>query len=332
MNDYLIPTIICDGLLFVGDPHITGRKPGRRKDKDFGDTVLRKIEEIVDIANERNLLIVFLGDMFDRPYEEDESLKVRCIRAFRRAKHKPVGIDGNHDKKSSLLTDRDTLKILIEGGHIDIATSARALVRAKIGDLEVGLGGSPHGFEIPEDAGERFPGASGVVWLTHEDMAFEGAYPGAKDLYEVPGVSLVVNGHMHLTKKPRTVGSTMWFNPGNITRMAVDAKDHVPAVWQFDPVGGIQQIELTHQKDIFDLTGRLIDSVSPGEVASVPMEGEPESAFVEMLRAERSTDIEQTMDGSALLEEVQAVFAAEDTPDDVRALILQLHQQAVKAA
>src|SRR3546814_7832118 len=102
-----------------------------------------------------------------------------------------------------------------------------------------------------------------IVWLTHEDLAFDGSYPGAKELYEVPGVSLVVNGHMHLTKKPRNVGGTMWFNPGNITRVAVDAKDHVPAVWKFDPVNGIERIELTHEKDIFDLTGRLIDSVSP---------------------------------------------------------------------
>src|SRR3546814_17667365 len=129
---------------------------------------------------------------------------------------------------------------------------------------------------------------------------------------------------MHLTKKPRNVGGTMWFNPGNITRVAVDAKDHVPAVWKFDPVNGIERIELTHEKDIFDLTGRLIDSVSPGEVATGS--DETESAFVEMLRAERATDIEKITDGSALMEEVKLILHTDKTENEDRTLILKIPQ------
>lgn len=325
--------IECSAFIFVGDPHVTTRKPGRRKDVDFGSTVIGKMEQIVDIANEHDAQIVYLGDMFDRCHEEDESLKVRLMRLWRRAKYVPVGIDGNHDKGSTILSDRDSLAVLRESDRINLTTAAGPIGRFRIGGVTLGLGGSPHGQEIPSDVAGVFEDVDGVIWITHEDLAFDGAYPGAQDLREIKGVQLVVNGHMHLTKPIRQVGETMWFNPGNITRMAVDAADHVPAVWKFDPVNGIERIELAYVKDIFDMTGRLVASVSPGEMplAELP-QTEAESAFVELLRAENTSEIEKTLDGSALLEEMIERFESEKTPADVRHLLLSLHRQAMETA
>lgn len=322
--------IECSCMIFVGDPHNTTRKPGRRKDTDFSSTVIGKIAQAVDIANEHDGQLAFLGDMFDRAYEDDESIKIRLMREFRRAKYTPVAIDGNHDKVSSVLSDRDSLAVIAESGLIRLHQAAGPIGRYRIGGVRLGLGGSPHGQPIPNNVDGVFEDVDGVIWLTHEDLAFEGAYPGAQELREIKGVQLVVNGHMHLTKPVRQVGETMWFNPGNITRMAVDAVDHVPAVWKFDPENGIERIELSYVRDIFDMTGRLVASVSPGEIPEV--DDAAESVFVELLRAENTSEIEKTLDGSALMEEMISMFEADNTPDDVRTLLFRLHGEAVRSA
>ena len=70
-----LPLIKAGGLLFIGDPHLGSIKPGRRKDVDFGATVLGAVAQAIAVANARRLVPVFLGDIFDRPHEEDERLK-----------------------------------------------------------------------------------------------------------------------------------------------------------------------------------------------------------------------------------------------------------------
>src|SRR5690606_4518046 len=74
-----------------------------------------------------------------------------------------------------------------------------------------------------------------ALWLTHEDLAFEGSYPGALPIQPIPGVDMVVNGHMHATKTPVLAEGTAYYNPGNITRMSIDLAEHVPSVWEWSP-------------------------------------------------------------------------------------------------
>ena len=62
------------GIIFIGDPHITSRKPGRRKD-DFEQAILGKLQESINIANSNDCQPIILGDLFDRPKESSEALK-----------------------------------------------------------------------------------------------------------------------------------------------------------------------------------------------------------------------------------------------------------------
>jgi predicted phosphodiesterase len=322
----------AEGFLFIGDPHLSSRKPGRRKDTNFGKTVLGKIEFAINVANERKLIPVFLGDMFDRAVETDESLKTKLIRILRKAWTKPVSNVGNHDINNVVLTDGDSLALLAETGVIDVIAHSGAFETFQIGNKRIGLGGTPFGQTPPADVRGLFNGADTVVWLTHHDIAFENPYPGSMNPFEIVGCRMVVNGHMHLRKKPIKVGRTVWLNPGNITRQAIDAIDHVPAVWSLTVDGRFEPIPVPTPSDIFDLTGKLIDAISPGEA---PKPGTPEgedSVFVSLLSADTSMEMAKTQDGSVVLEEIVEKLERERAHTDVRHIVMDLHALAVNAA
>lgn len=317
-----------NGLLFIGDPHLSSRRPGRRKDADFPKTVLSKIEHLIGVANERRLLPVFLGDMFDAPVEEDERLKVWLLRVLMKSWTTPIANVGNHDMSNVVLGDSDSLMYLAESGALKLCIHSGAVETVKIGEKIVGIGATPYGQSFPIDARPLFSDVDQIIWLTHHDIAFEGAYPGATAPHAIAGCKLVVNGHMHLRKNVLKVGSTVWFNPGNITRQAIDAIDHQPAAFALTEAGKLEMIAIPHEKAIFDLTGKLVSAISPGEIPKE--EDNPlESAFVDMLKADNSMEMDRTDDGSVLLEEIEEKFQAENTSEDVRGIVLSLHGKAI---
>jgi len=328
----------AEGFLFIGDPHLSSRRPGRRKDENFGQTVLRKIAFAIDTANERRLVPVFLGDMFDRPVEEDEQLKTQLIRILRKAWTLPISNVGNHDIRNAVLTDGDSLAVLAETGLIKVAAYSGAVETFRIGDKVIGMGATPYGQDAPTDARPFFGKVDTIVWLTHHDVAFENPYPGSMAPFAIAGCRMVVNGHMHLRKKPIQVGKTFWFNPGNITRQAIDAIDHVPCVSSLTVDGRFEAIPIPHETAIFDLTGKLIDAISPGEEAksaAAAASGEPEtaeSAFVSLLKADSAMEMGKTDDGSVLLEEINEKLDRDRASDDLRHLILALHSTVVEKA
>lgn len=316
-----------DGVLFIGDPHLSSRKPGRRKDGNFAATVLGKIEFLIDVCNERRLLPCFLGDMFDSAVEADEQLKTKLARILRRSWTLPISNVGNHDIRNAILTDGDTLAVLAETGVIKVCVHSGGFETVKVGDKTVGIGATPYGQSIPMDARPFFGKVDQIVWLTHHDVAFENAYPGSMAAQAMAGCRLVVNGHMHLYKKPLKVGGTVWFNPGNITRQAIDAIEHVPAAYALTAKGNLEKIEVPHEKAVFDLTGKLIGAVSPGEVSRETEE--QDSTFVNLLRADSSMEMVRSDDGSILLEEIADKFDREKTSREVRGIVMDLHAQAV---
>lgn len=315
----------AEGFLFIGDPHLSTKRPGTRKDKDFASAVLDKIAQAIDIANERRLVPVFTGDMFHRAKEEDETLKTRLLRELGRCWTQPISNVGNHDMKGLRLADADSLSVIAESGQLLVARESGPVAEFMIQGVRVGLGCTPYGQAIPIDVSSLFPDAGGVIWVTHHDVAFEGAYPGAIEPFEIAGCNLVINGHMHLEKAPVHKGGTMWCNFGNITRTAIDAINHEPAVWQFSPHEGLLRHKLAYEADVFDLVGRLIDPVSPGEGGE---EGEG-SEFVDLLASDVEAGPAATAEGTLLLEEIKARFERLGTPPEVRSAILAIFNQAV---
>ena len=170
-----------------------------------------------------------------------------------------------------------------------------------------------------------FPDADGVVWVTHHDIAFEGAYPGSMEPFPIRGCQVVVNGHMHLYKEPILRDGTMWCNFGSLMRTAVDALDHEPAGWEFSPDKSFTRHVLDYEREAFDLTGRLVDEASPGEVVAAASS----SVFVEMLDAARQEVHPATADGAMLLDALEARLDSGAARPEVRAMAMELYRKAL---
>ena len=320
------PPIACEGLLVIGDPHVSSRRPGRRKDASWPSPVLAKLERCVALANAQNLAPVLLGDLFEYPVEPDEALKSRLIRILRGFRIRPLANVGNHDIAHTTLSDGDSLAVLALSDVLDVAAASGPVRMLAIGGRRVGIGMTPFGQSVPGDVRGALPGADEVVWFTHHDIAFDQAYPGAVPPSAVMGCGLVVNGHVHRTQKAVRAGGTLWHNPGTITRGSVDLLDHVPAAWVLGPDRTLRREALPHAPDVFDLTGRLVAAADAAELAS----GEVESAFVSLLKAEAATDLQRSDDGSVLAAEIEAKFGADETPDVIRAIVRSLLAEAVE--
>ncbi len=316
--------VTCNGLLIIGDPHVSSRRPGRRKDADWPGPILAKLEACVAIANARGLAPVLLGDLFARAVEPDEGLKARLVRILKAFRIRPLTNVGNHDIAHTTLSDGDSLAVLGLADVLDVAAGAGMVGEYRIGTHRLGIGMTPFGQAIPADVRGGLPGVDRLAWFTHHDIAFEGAYPGAVPPFPIDGADLVVNGHVHKTKAPIRAGGTLWANPGNINRQSVDLQDHRPAAWILGADGTLAPEYLPHAADVFDLTGRLVAAASDRD-----MRAQVESAFVSLLQAESATDLAKSDDGSIIRDEVLAAFARDGTPDAVQALVLSLLDVAV---
>lgn len=322
----------ANGLLFIGDPHVSSRKPGRRRDDDYASRILGKLEYAINLANERKLLPVFLGDMHDSAVETDEGIKTRLIRILRDAWTTPITNVGNHDIRNTTLTTGDTLKMYAEAGILKVADKSGPVETVKLGEKLVGIGATPYGQSWPMDARPLFGDVDTIIWLTHHDIAFENPYPGSISPTSIAGCRLVVNGHIHVQKTPVKVLNTLWANPGNITRQNIDAIDHKPAVWELTADGQFNKIKLPFEKGVFDLTGKLVDPLSIEQAEEQRQVGLAESEFVSLLSAESPMEMNKSDDGSILMEEIEEKFQREDTPKAVKALILELHRAATEQA
>jgi hypothetical protein len=224
------------GLLFIGDPHLEGRAPGFRKD-DYPNVILDKLAWCLDYAASHRLLPAILGDLFDKPRDNPNWMLVRLLTLLDR---EVIGLYGNHDVHyNPQLTDDDSLSVLVRAGRLRLV-SRESPWRGTMNGRRVIVGGSSYRQNLPdgfadEEPTERSPSPF-VVWLTHHDILIPGYDEGRIRPREIPGVDLLINGHIHRRLEDVVAGRTRWLTPGNISRRArSDAtRQHVPSVLRID--------------------------------------------------------------------------------------------------
>jgi len=329
LADTRLPRIQAAGLLLVGDPEITSRRPGRRADPDWPNAILAKLDHAVDVANERRLLLTFLGDFFERARETDEALKTRVTRILKRLWATPIANVGNHDMVNTRLGDGDSLAYLAVSDTLHAIAESGPVVEVEVDGKVLGIGATPYGQEIPRDVTGLFPGAARVVWLTHHDIALQDNYPGAVKPFEIVGCDAAVNGHVHAWKKPEKVGRTLWHNPGTINRATYDMIGQEPRAWVMGAGPRLEAVPLPHRHDVFNMTGRLVEVADTAAVAKSVTEVEA-SVFVSMLKEESTGEMEQSGDGAVVNEEMEGLMEERGTREDVRAIMRSLLLEAVE--
>ena len=277
------------GLLVIGDPHLEARVPGFRKD-NYPHVILEKLRWSLDYARTESLLPVILGDLFHLPRSNPNWLLVAVMEQF---DIEILGIYGNHDVHENALTDDDSIRVIERAGRIRLIDGIPH--QADINGRPVLIGGTPWGQRLPEkyepDPQTNLPPL--VIWLAHHDVMV----PGYEDQgrirpKELPGIDLVINGHIHGCLGEIHKGRTCWLTPGNISRRArSDAtRLHRPAVLRLDisqTNWSYQYIEIPHQP---------FDQVFHEAVADTEADDDTGSAFVTGL-AEMQARRTQTGEG-----------------------------------
>lgn len=347
------------GFLIIGDPHVWSKQPGRRRDESFLDTIIDKLHQAAEIANKLNLWPLILGDLMHDDNDHKVSTLIKLSRALQRFDRKPVCLVGNHDKDENYLSENNALLLLGVTNQLDLIDRNEMWgiveIQGENGQVKkVAVGGTPYGGEIPVDLGKTLGlgkksvhealGVDQVLWMTHEDLAFSGAYPTALPIQEIKGVDLAFNGHMHGTTLPQKAGMTAWYNPGNITRMSVDLMNHVPSVWSWTPfenatmktqqgldVPLVTQYPLVYKPgpEIFSLEGRHATAVLPEDMPHDEDKEKTErshSAFAEKLLLDR--DLSRTDDGTYTRESLEDIFAQKQTTDAVKNILRRTQEKA----
>lgn len=262
----------ANGLLFFGDQHQSAEPVGRRL-AGYANAVFKKISDGIEIANQNNYVPLFAGDLFDSPVETEEWVKTELQERFAKSNIKIIANTGNHDISGSILSKSDSLALIAAGRVIDVISRPMVPGDARVFLIDghrVGVIAVPYGNPIPNDvtAFKTKQNLDNILILTHHDLGFEGAYPGAAEPFEIAGCDIVMNGHMHTHRDPVMFGSTMWYNPGSLTRTSIDCAKEKPSVFavQINPETGkldkLTRYELEHQpfEKCFDLTGRHVEA------------------------------------------------------------------------
>ncbi len=203
-----------NGLLFIGDPHLASSPPGFRMD-DYSRTILDKLSFCLGLASQHKYLPIILGDLFHLPRNNPNSLLVHVMELFRPLN--PWVLVGNHDKHEARLTRDVSLAVLQAAQVIRLLAEAGPVAEVRVGDRKVLIGASPDWTPLPTGVDRQ--DVDFVVWVTHHDLRFPDYDAGKWTLKELPGIDLVVNGHIHTPKPPQQCGRTLWFNPGGISRL-----------------------------------------------------------------------------------------------------------------
>jgi len=313
------------GLLFIGDPHLESRQPGFRKD-DYPTVILDKLGWCLEYARTNHLLPAILGDLFDKPRDNPNWMIARLLDLFH---GEVLALYGNHDCADPVLREHDSLSLLIKAGRLRLLEPAIPW-QGVIGGRPTVVGGSSYRQEIPK----RLPSISGgngdtplvsgddgggplVIWLTHHDVLIPGYDEGRIKPFDIEGVDLLINGHIHRRLDEIRAGRTRWLTPGNISRRSRNdaTRDHVPSVLRLDVM------PTSYELCYIEVPHRPFDEVFHECIMDAPAE-DGQSAFIRGL-AELQT--RRTASGAGLLDFLKQNVG--QFAPDVSAEIMNLAQE-----
>ncbi len=292
-----------EGLLFIGDPHLEARVPGFRKD-DYPQVALQKFRWSLEYAQNNNLQPILLGDLFQLPQDNPNWLISAIIEVISDSIGQPLpAIYGNHDIRENSLKPNDSIHILFSAGHLR-QLSADAPWRGSVAGRSTLIGGTDWGARLPKQFVAEADPAELTIWITHHDIFIPG-YEEAGRIRPtgLPGIDLIVNGHVHRRLAPVDKGGTLWITAGNITRRARSdaSREHQPAVLCLFPAETDGQHPLTADSFAFQSTR--------GDWWELRWQTVPHQSFDEVFYPEVQADLAQPEQGSGFVADLRELTA-----------------------
>lgn len=224
------------GLLFIADPHLADVSPGQRLE-GYLDQIMSKIKACLDHADEQDLAVVILGDLFHWPRDNSNKMLVDLISLFgsRTGEDKIWSLVGNHDKYQSRFTDDVSMAVLEAAGVLNVMKNDGPQFVLETKEGRVLVGASPDGTPLPKGYRGEVGDFETVLWVTHHNIRFPEFIDRAYSIKELPGIDWLVNGHIHRPQPTIRKGQTTWANPGNITRLTFSRRsmerEPAAAIW-----------------------------------------------------------------------------------------------------
>lgn len=235
-------------ILYLTDTHIRGTSPRNRLD-DFVQTLLEKLQEVVDLAKEHQVeAILHGGDLFDRP-DVAPAVALDFLRVLMQAPCPIYGIAGNHDVFGfNPQTVPRTMLGLFDGFQLVRLIKPGEVVMLEKGGVKVQVTGQEFHAEldrrnpvldycvVPAGQGgslhERLPESDFAIHLTHgmllEKAFFEGiAHTLLDSVMPNTVADVTFGGHYHPGwSRVLEHDGRLFINPGALVRIGNQAADY----------------------------------------------------------------------------------------------------------
>lgn len=225
-------------LLVIGDVHICDKPPGRRAD-GYKEAILKKLEECVSIAKEKEVThVLFLGDIFHKKVAHLTSHKlIQEIAAVLQAFSVPVLIlVGNHDITDGSLEslEKQPLGVLRLLSNVSLLETEPVALADDI-DIYPLPGTSPFTMDDFKVKGKNKRDILAVHQSIVPDVMIENEM--LRDILHDAGtivthtdINIILYGHQHrcdgMYKVSRPDGTSAVFsNLGSICRLTIDEND-----------------------------------------------------------------------------------------------------------
>lgn len=208
-------------LMFVGDLHADSKQPSGRID-NWSETCISKLKSVGKLSKEQNAQVIFLGDLFHTPRQENHSFMGELFKVFMHEFYEiPYSIVGNHDIQYNNMgwLDRSAIGELFHGGCL----KQLKMVEMKHCNLYGASFFDPHW--VKQDLSNETKKKILVGHYYHHTMGAS-ELVGKKELISDDTLNqfdYAFLGHDHTTYEAYSYGNGLLYRPGSLGRIAADA-------------------------------------------------------------------------------------------------------------
>ena len=243
-------------ILFFTDTHLQEVPISSRKDNYF-ESIIRKIEEIKDIANSENVdYVLFGGDFFSKPSPSDEVI-ISLIQILKKFNSRPIiTILGNHDieGRNPDTYNRKAVKILEEAHLIKVLKDGENYPPF---DTEIEIQGVNYknGVDSNPDLLKVEKKRKGLILI---QMVHSYVLPfktnfqtlSLEEVANITEADIILIGHYHDGFGERRVNGKIFISPGSIARDSMNQFNRIPQVVLIKIDGSKIDIEFIKLKNV----------------------------------------------------------------------------------
>lgn len=232
-----------NGILFIGDLLINTSAPGRRIDDDFLMAVKNKIKFALNLAKEKELQPVVVGQAFYKSFDVKVLTEIIPLLKDNNVYFLPSLVDQN--SKSEEILSKSTMGILEATGIIKIIDSHNP--------FEIDINGSKCALHFSNNT-KKFEEVS----LRNEINILLMRHPLFSDKETIDNnsgfnnIDIIVNAGTKKENDEFITNNKRWKNLGPSVRIHTESESFSPKVFEWNPNSGFKGYILPHQKYVMN--------------------------------------------------------------------------------